>query len=167
MGDKDKRISDLLEANNRYLNRARQAEWALRDGIYLVLRADALGNVIDPSQECHIESAHGSHRDAQEWIAEMDKEAQEGTQRHIFGPLAINGSPKPSWNDKDDQWARDIADAHPVNAEAPVWDCYNRAMELVGNRHSKYALVDLTNWLLLSILNGDQTPITGIRKEED
>lgn len=51
-----------------------------------------------------------------------------------------------AWGDKPDQWSDRIAAAHPM--ETGDHDTYGRAMEMVGNRHSKAALVELVNWLL-------------------
>lgn len=52
-----------------------------------------------------------------------------------------------SWSrDRDDEWTQRIADAHPLNTGDH--DTYAIAMQMVGNRHSKGALVELVNWLL-------------------
>lgn len=50
------------------------------------------------------------------------------------------------WGDKRDQWSIEIDAAHPMK----TGDHKTRqiANEMVGNRHSKGALVDLVNWLL-------------------
>lgn len=51
-----------------------------------------------------------------------------------------------NWQDVEDQWAGAIAMAHPML----TGDHQTRATaaEMVGNRHSKGALIDLVNWLL-------------------
>jgi hypothetical protein len=51
------------------------------------------------------------------------------------------------WGDKQDEWSRRIHDAFPTNSGSH--DTYGVAMKMVGNRHSKGALVALVNWLLL------------------
>jgi len=50
------------------------------------------------------------------------------------------------WGDKDDEWSARIAAAHPLQTGDAA--TYGVAMEMVGNRHSKGALVELVNWLL-------------------
>lgn len=50
------------------------------------------------------------------------------------------------WGDKTDQWSTRITAAHPMNSGDH--DTYTVAMEMVGNRRSKAALVELVNWLL-------------------
>jgi hypothetical protein len=51
-----------------------------------------------------------------------------------------------SWGDRSDEWSKRIAAAHPMETGDHV--TYIKAMEMVGNRHSKGALVELVNWLL-------------------
>lgn len=51
--------------------------------------------------------------------------------------------------DKDDQWSERIRAVHPMNTDDHA--TYLTAMEMVGNRHSKAALVELVNWLLTKI----------------
>lgn len=51
-----------------------------------------------------------------------------------------------TWGDKQDQWSDRIAAAHPM--ETGDNDTYAIAMLMVGNRHSKAAIVELVNWLL-------------------
>lgn len=48
--------------------------------------------------------------------------------------------------DREDEWTERINGHHPCNTGDHK--TYAKAMELVGNRHSKYALVDLVNFLL-------------------
>ena len=50
------------------------------------------------------------------------------------------------WNDKNDEWTKQIQEAHPLNTG--FFDTYSLACQMVGNRHSKFALVALVNWLL-------------------
>ena len=47
-----------------------------------------------------------------------------------------------SWDDKQDQWSEEIAASHPL--QTGDHKSYQTAMEMVGNRHSKRALVDMT-----------------------
>lgn len=51
-----------------------------------------------------------------------------------------------AWQDKSDQWQDSIDAAHPT--KTGKHDTYAKALDMVGNRHSKGALVDLVNWLL-------------------
>lgn len=54
-----------------------------------------------------------------------------------------------NWNDREDEWSKDIEAAHPVNSTAPDrHKHFDTAMSMVGNRHGKYALVGLVHWLL-------------------
>jgi hypothetical protein len=50
------------------------------------------------------------------------------------------------WNDREDRWSAEIEAAHPIHSGSHKE--YLQAMEMVGARHSKGALVDLVNWLL-------------------
>ncbi len=50
------------------------------------------------------------------------------------------------WGDRRDEWSACIDKAHPMNSGAH--DAYLKALEMVGNRHSKGALVSLVCWLL-------------------
>lgn len=50
------------------------------------------------------------------------------------------------WADKPDQWQDAIAAAHPT--KTGKHKSYAMAVEMVGNRRSKGALVELVNWLL-------------------
>lgn len=50
------------------------------------------------------------------------------------------------WGDKDDEWTARIDAAHPVLTGDSA--TYDLAMQMVGHRHSKGALVKLVNWLL-------------------
>lgn len=73
--------------------------------------------------------------------------------RHIVKPeptkTTETGLPKVAsdWDDdREDRWSERIAKAHPTNTGLHTH--YAIAMEMVGNRHSKGALVELVNWLL-------------------
>lgn len=50
-------------------------------------------------------------------------------------------------DDREDQWTPTINRAHPMRSGSH--DAYQTAMEMVGHRHSKGALVALVNWLLV------------------
>jgi hypothetical protein len=50
-------------------------------------------------------------------------------------------------DDAYDQWTPLIDAVHPMNGGS--CEHYTTALEMVGNRHSKYALVELVNWLLI------------------
>ncbi len=53
------------------------------------------------------------------------------------------------WGDKPDQFSARVKAAHPVMCkDADRHARYALAMEMIHSRHSKYALVDLVNWLL-------------------
>jgi hypothetical protein len=49
-------------------------------------------------------------------------------------------------SDREDEYTPAIDAAHPTNTENH--ELYEQALRIVGNRHSKYALVDAVNWLL-------------------
>lgn len=51
--------------------------------------------------------------------------------------------------DTDDEFTERINEVHPATAQKPRHDLYALAVRMVGNRHSKYALVDLVHWLLV------------------
>ncbi len=52
-----------------------------------------------------------------------------------------------TWDgDRRDQWTDEIDEAHPMHSGAH--EAYAMALEMVGARKSKYALVDLVCWLL-------------------
>lgn len=53
------------------------------------------------------------------------------------------------WEDQEDEWSKEIEEAHPVVSGSH--DTYLKAMKMVENRHSKAALVDLVNWLLVKL----------------
>jgi hypothetical protein len=53
----------------------------------------------------------------------------------------------PPWSDRDDEWSEAVKAAHPVRSESHA--TYATAMQMVGARHSKGALVALVNWLLM------------------
>lgn len=48
--------------------------------------------------------------------------------------------------DKDDEYTAKIKAAHPMNTKDH--ETYRKACDMVHNRHSKHALIDLVNWLL-------------------
>lgn len=50
------------------------------------------------------------------------------------------------WDDREDDMSAAIKESHPVHTGDHA--SYQRAMELVGNRYSKFALVALVNHLL-------------------
>ena len=54
-----------------------------------------------------------------------------------------------NWTDRDDHLTCAINASHPTKTGRH--DIYMQAMELVGNRHSKAALVNLVHYLLLEI----------------
>lgn len=60
-------------------------------------------------------------------------------------PIA-NHPDEATWEDRVDKWTFAVKAAHPVRSESH--DEYAVAMKMVGNRHSKGALVELVNWLL-------------------
>ena len=55
---------------------------------------------------------------------------------------------KSDWDDKPDDMTEEIERTHPFKVKD--WARYQRAQELVSNRHSKGALIDLVAYLLLS-----------------
>lgn len=62
------------------------------------------------------------------------------------------------WMDRDDELTPAIDAAHPMTTGDH--DTYAKAMKLVGNRHSKYALVRLVNYLLADKKRLSQNPPT-------
>lgn len=64
-------------------------------------------------------------------------------------------SVKRVWKDREDKYTPAIKANHPMNAREDLyrgqsrWPIYNAALEAVSNRHGKYELVDLVNWLIL------------------
>jgi hypothetical protein len=55
--------------------------------------------------------------------------------------------PKYHWEDVKDEWSPAIKAAFPTNSESH--EQYATAMKMVSNRHSKWALIALINWLLV------------------
>lgn len=57
------------------------------------------------------------------------------------------------WSEDDKPVPEDeaILSVHPATCENPNHDLYIEAMRLVGAKRSKYALVDLVNWLLVRL----------------
>lgn len=54
-----------------------------------------------------------------------------------------------AWADTPDKWSDEIVAAHPM--KTGDHDTRAIANEMVSNRHSKFALIDLVNWLLARI----------------
>lgn len=59
---------------------------------------------------------------------------------------AATASPEAEWQDKRDRWTSMIDASHPM--KTGTHDAYATALEMVGNRHSKGALVELVCWLV-------------------
>lgn len=60
-------------------------------------------------------------------------------------------------DDKRDQWTPMIEASHPLEVGTKdAHDAYATAMEMVGNRHSKGALVDLVCWLVQRVDAAEQ-----------
>ena len=55
--------------------------------------------------------------------------------------------PKKDWSDRDDELTEAIDALHPC--ETGDHKTYTKAMELIGNRHSKGSLVCLVNYFLV------------------
>lgn len=60
-----------------------------------------------------------------------------------------------TWQDKDDQWSEAIKASHVTKTK--YYQAYDQALTMVGNRKSKYALVDLVCWLLQRLDARDKT----------
>ena len=60
------------------------------------------------------------------------------------------------WEDVRDQWSDAITAAHPTRSGSH--DEYGVAMQMVGHRHSKGALVALVNWLLVRLKAAEDPP---------
>lgn len=56
---------------------------------------------------------------------------------------------KSNWEDRDDEWTEEIKKAHPLNTG--FFETYQTAMDMVHNRHGKFALIGLVNMLLRKI----------------
>jgi transcriptional regulator GlxA family with amidase domain len=56
--------------------------------------------------------------------------------------------------DKDDEWTARIDEAFPTSSGSH--EEYATALRMVGNRHSKAALVALVNWLLVEKKRGER-----------
>ena len=77
-----------------------------------------------------------------------------GKPEHLFEALAceplythpVKELTDEDWGDRKDQWTDAIQAEHPLNTKD--YKTYEMAMEMVGNRHGKFALVALVNWLL-------------------
>lgn len=96
------------------------------------------------------------------WFAEADPEKVERLRSYDYIELeplyrhpppsselieTANHAPTKTWMDRDDDLTCAIEESHPVSSGRH--DLYARAFKLVGNRHSKEALVALVNHLLL------------------
>lgn len=66
--------------------------------------------------------------------------------RKLSTAILTFASEEISWGDRDDEWTKEIQDAHPLNTKDHK--TYAVACEMVHNRHGKFALVALVNWLL-------------------
>ncbi len=76
-----------------------------------------------------------------------------GDGREVMGDdRMLNAQDRPSavtWAEKKDQFSDRIISAHPMESRDDDRHIrYALAMEMIHNRHGKYALVDLVNWLL-------------------
>lgn len=60
--------------------------------------------------------------------------------------LLVSVADNSNWEDRDDDLTMPIKALHPFYTKD--YHTYHKALELVGNRYSKYALVDLVNYLL-------------------
>lgn len=58
----------------------------------------------------------------------------------------VSGDVCEIWTNTKDEWSDAIEAAHPINTGDHA--TYYKAQDMVSNRHSKYELVDLVNWLL-------------------
>lgn len=85
-------------------------------------------------------------------------EAQVARERHVFltrledlkntaSEILAGLSAEWSEEDREDQHTKAIEAAHPL--KTGDHRRYARALQMVGNRRGKYALVDLVNWLLM------------------
>jgi len=83
---------------------------------------------------------------ARELLVEKDAQIAELSSR-VEQLIALSD---PSyWKDRDDQWSDAINAIHPMNATDPKrHHRFMVALAMVGNRHGKYELVGLTQWLL-------------------
>lgn len=75
------------------------------------------------------------------------------------------------WSDKEDELTPAIMAAHPTmipheTREPWCWDVYNAAMNAVSNRHGKYELVNLVNWLMVRVRTAEEA-LTQYRKTGD
>ena len=67
------------------------------------------------------------------------------------------------WRDKPDEWTESVKRAFPTRSGSH--EQYAAAMQMVGNRHSKGALVALVNWLLVKLR--DATAAIPLRPERN
>lgn len=74
-------------------------------------------------------------------------DALEAAKAEIEGLRALS-DPK-HWRDRDDQWSDAVRAVHPTRSDDPKrHERFMTALEMVGNRHGKYELVGLVQWLL-------------------
>lgn len=66
-----------------------------------------------------------------------------------FNSQFYENSKKLDWGDREDEWSKEIQKAHPLNTG--FFNTYDTACEMVHNRHGKFALVALVNWLLRKV----------------
>jgi hypothetical protein len=81
--------------------------------------------------------------------AEFIIDAKHLSYREIYQAM-YDAAPEPieeSWGDVTDEFTEAINAAHPCETEN--YEDYAKAHSMVSNRHSKSALVDLVNWLLV------------------
>lgn len=83
-------------------------------------------------------------RDAARIEARLRDEAQ--NELRVVRRLLESTTGQAAWADRPDQWSEQVAEAHPLKTGNHA--AYERALEMVGNRHSKGALVELVCWLL-------------------
>lgn len=73
-----------------------------------------------------------------------------GAERKALGLELLAGAN--GWREKEDDLSQAVLICHPCNTRgANRWSLYERALELVSNRHDKYSLVNLVNYLLTKI----------------
>lgn len=79
--------------------------------------------------------------------------ALDETQRRALGMELLASV---NWNDKPDDLSEEVLAFHPCHTLIEDrWKHYERAMELVGNRRSKYSLVNLVNYLLVKATDSE------------
>lgn len=77
------------------------------------------------------------------------KEQTQIAQERVRFLTALLENLKKDWSgDRPLEEDAEIESVHPASEDKPDFHTYNRAMALVGAKHSKYGLVNLVNWLL-------------------